>query len=251
MTPVLAQATEGGAAELWTFIIVGAVALGSAFGLILMRNAVHAALMLVLNFLAIAVLYAVLQAQFLAVIQLIVYAGAIVVLFLFVLMLLGVSREDSLTARVPGQKTMASVLGVLLFVSLAAATAGPFLGDASVCGSEEALTGTGDGVPCLGLAAVNAAEGNLRGLGFLLFTDYVWAFEVTAVLLVIAAIGAIVLGRRQEDPSELVEPGSTVLPARRGSGSAATEPGAGATDADEGAATETSEATPPEGEERT
>jgi hypothetical protein len=95
MTPVLAQAQTGGAAEFWVFVIVGAVALGSAIAMVLLRNAVHAALMLVVNFFTIAIFYAVLEAQFLAVIQIIVYAGAIMVLFLFVIMLLGVSKDGA------------------------------------------------------------------------------------------------------------------------------------------------------------
>jgi NADH-quinone oxidoreductase subunit J len=202
---IVAQAAPaaGGAAEFWVFVIVGAVSLGSAIAMVLMRNAVHAALMLVVNFFTIAVLYAVLEAQFLAVIQVIVYAGAIMVLFLFVLMLLGVARGEPLTGRIRGQKPVAVTLGVLLFAGLAASTAGPFLGEASVCGVE-AEPGA-EGIACEGLAAVNE-EGNVRAVGGPLFTDYVWPFEVMSVLLVIAAIGAIVLGKRAERPEDLVDP---------------------------------------------
>jgi NADH-quinone oxidoreductase subunit J len=202
---MLAQAAPqagGGAAEFWVFVIVGAVALGSALAVVLLRNAVHSALMLVVNLFAVAVLYAVLEAQFLAVIQLIVYAGAIMVLFLFVIMLLGVSRDEPLTDRLRGQKPVAVAVGVLLFLGLAASTAAPFMGPASVCGAQ-AEPGAA-GVPCEGLAAVNA-EGNVRALGGPLFTDYVWPFEVMSVLLVIAAIGVIVIGRRRENPEDLVD----------------------------------------------
>jgi NADH-quinone oxidoreductase subunit J len=145
MTPVLAQlATEtgGGTAEFWVFVIVGAISLGSAISMVLMRNAVHAALMLVVNFFTIAVLYAVLEAQFLAVTQIIVYAGAIMVLFLFVIMLLGVTRDEPTSERLPGQRFVAVLLGLVLFVGVSVAVAGPYLGEASVCdGSAE-----GDGV---------------------------------------------------------------------------------------------------------
>lgn len=218
MTPTLAQAAEGtggGAAELWVFVVVGAIALGSAVAMVLMRNAVHAALMLVANFFAIAVLYALMEAQFLAVIQIIIYAGAIMVLFLFVLMLLGVSRGQVLSGRIRGQTVAATILGVLLFLALFASVAMPYIGEQSVCGSQAALGGQGDGLPCLGLEQVQGEEGNVRSLGFLLFTDYVWPFEVTSVLLVIAAIGVIVLGRRTEDPRELVDRQPTPVPARR------------------------------------
>lgn len=210
MSPLVAQLTAdaetaGGAGEFWVFVIVGAIALGSAIAMVALRNAVHAALMLVLNFLAIAVLYALMEAQFLAVIQLIVYAGAIMVLFLFVLMLLGVARDEPFGTG-GGAPTAASVaLGVVLFVALFAAVAMPFIGEQSVCGSVAAVSGDGDGLACLGLEQVNNTEGNVRGLGLTLFTDYVWPFEVTSALLVIAVVGAIVLGRRREEPGDLAD----------------------------------------------
>lgn len=195
--------TAGGAAEFWVFVVAGAVALGSAIAMVAMRNAVHAALMLVINLFAIAVLYAVMEAQFLAVIQLIVYAGAIMVLFLFVLMLLGVARDEPLPARRRGGHTAAAIgLGGVLFVALFASVATPFIGARSVCGSQAATSAEGGGQPCLGLAGVGS---NVGELGLSLFTDYVWPFEVTSALLVIAAIGAVVLGRRSEQPGDLVD----------------------------------------------
>jgi NADH-quinone oxidoreductase subunit J len=202
---LIAQADPAaGTAEFWVFVVVGAVALGSAIAMVLMRNAIHGALMLVVNFLAIAVLYAVLEAQFLAVIQVIVYAGAIMVLFLFIVMLLGVSRDEQRGGRLRVQQPVAVILGVLLFVGIAATTAAPFMGEASVCGVEAAPAA--EGRPCQGLAEVNA-EGNVRALGGPLFTTYVWPFEVVSILLVIAAIAAIVLGKRHDAPEDLVEPG--------------------------------------------
>jgi NADH-quinone oxidoreductase subunit J len=169
-----------------------------------MRNPVHSALMLVVNLFTIAVFYAVQEAQFLAVVQIIVYAGAIMVLFLFVLMLLGVASEDPLGGgRLPGQKLAGVLLGVLLAGTLIVAVAGPYLGPGSVCPPGEVAPGAA-GEPCVGLAAANA-EGNTEGLGMLLFTRYVWPFEVTSALLVIAAIGAMILGRRSENPADLVD----------------------------------------------
>ena len=202
MTGVLAQtadalATTGGSAEVVVFVVVGAVSLGSALAMLLLRNPVHSALMLVLNFFTIAVLYAVLEAQFLAVIQVIVYAGAIMVLFLFVLMLLGVSVTRAWTDRIRGQVPVSMLLGVVLLGALTYAVAAPYLTEAAVCGA---------GPDCVGLAAANeAAGGNVRALGLLLFTDYVWPFEVTSALLVVAALGAMVLGKRDEDPADLVD----------------------------------------------
>src|SRR5687767_12000899 len=112
MPILLAQAAAPAApstAELVVFVIIGALSLGSAVSMIFMRNAVHAALMLVLNFFTIAVFYAVQEAQFLATVQVIVYAGAIMVLFLFVIMLLGVDKtdEDTRPGRMRGQTASA------------------------------------------------------------------------------------------------------------------------------------------------
>jgi NADH-quinone oxidoreductase subunit J len=204
--PVDVAATGSGTAEFVVFWIVAPIALGSAISVILLRNAVHAALMLVLNFFAIAVLYAVLEAQFLAVVQVIVYAGAIMVLFLFVLMLLGIDRDLRFTDRIRGQKAGAVLLGVALFVALAVGVARPYLGTESAC-TGAVVAEASNAIPCSGLAAQNAEEtgGNVAGIGRLLFTDYVWPFEVTSVLLVIAALGAMVLGRRAEKPSDLVD----------------------------------------------
>jgi NADH-quinone oxidoreductase subunit J len=207
VTSLLAQVDTGaaatsGTAEFVVFVIVAPLSLGAAISVIALRQPVHAALMLVLNFFTIAVLYAVLEAQFLAVVQIIVYAGAIMVLFLFVLMLLGVERELPFTERIRGQKAAAILLGAAMLVGLVVGVAGNYLGRESAC------TGAvqGDGPPCAGLAAVNETEGgNVGGVGALLFTDYVWPFEVTSVLLVIAALGAMVLGRKHEDERDLVD----------------------------------------------
>lgn len=208
MLAVLAQAAGAApsSAELVVFVVVGAISLGSAVSMVLMRNAVHAALMLVVNLFTIAVFFAVLEAQFLAAVQIIVYAGAIMVLFLFVIMLLGVGREDPARRdRVRGQRSMAVVLGVVLFAALAIGVGGPYLARQAACPSPPPAQGqTSTQLTCAGLAAANE-QGNTEGIGALLFTHYVWPFEVASVLLVISAIGAMVLGRRTEDPAELVD----------------------------------------------
>jgi len=192
-------------AEFVVFWIMAPLALGSALSMLFMRNAVHAALMLVLNFFAIAVLYAVLEAQFLATIQIVVYAGAIMVLFLFVLMLLGVHRDEAPGGKLRRQGPFAVFFGVVLFVVLAITVAQPFLSSEDAC-PDQVAAGTESTEPgsCVGLAGANR-EGNVRGIGLRLFTDYVWPFEVTSVLLVIAAVGAMVIGRKKENAEDLVD----------------------------------------------
>jgi NADH-quinone oxidoreductase subunit J len=220
---VLAQSGEvstSGAAEFIVFWLIAPVSLAAAVSVVVLRNPVHAALMLVINFFTFAVFYAVLQAQFLAVIQVIVYAGAIMILFLFVLMLLGVDRagEDG-PGKLRGQKLSALLLGAGLFMALTATVAGPYMGTDSACNAspavQQAITEAGiDARPCGGLEAINsdAAGGNVRNIGRSLFTDYVWPFEVTSVLLVVAAIGAMVIGKRKDDLADLVQDGSADEP---------------------------------------
>jgi NADH-quinone oxidoreductase subunit J len=136
----------------------------------------------VVNFFCLAAFYVFLQAQFLAAVQVIVYAGAIMVLFLFVLMLLGISREDVLHETIRGQRPAAAVLVALLLAgTIWALFAHPFSG--------------------IG-ADLNRVAGNdnVRAIGRLLFTRYVFAFEAAGLLLVVAAVGALVLGKRAGRP---------------------------------------------------
>ena len=201
-----AAAAAGAAGEPWVFWIVAPLALAAAIGMIVVRNAVHAALLLVLNFFAIAVLYAVLEAQFLATIQIVVYAGAIMILFLFVLMLLGIDRDEGRAgSRLRLQAPLAIAGGLVLLVGLVIGVAGPFLGSESACGPQATQAPVGP-ESCRGLAQANDVEGgNVRAVGELLFTRYVWPFEVTSLLLIIAVLGALVLGRRHEAPDDLVD----------------------------------------------
>lgn len=203
MTSVLAQAapTEvvGSTAEFYVFVVAAVIALASGVSVIVLRHPVHAALLLVINFFAIAVLYAALEAQFLAVVQIVVYAGAIMVLFLFVLMLLGISSETRFSERVRGQRTAAVLLGLALLVVLVGAGAGPYLGPDAVC---PAAGETGN--LCAGLETANT-NGNVAGVGRLLFTTYMWPFEATSALLVIAAMGAMVLGKRHSGDEDVTD----------------------------------------------
>lgn len=243
MTVLWAQAVEAGgsgAAEFWLFWLIAPLSLAAAVAVVVLKNPVHAALMLVVNFFTFAVFYAILGGQFLATIQIIVYAGAIMILFLFVLMLLGVDRDAATgPGKLKGQRVAAVVLGTTLFVGLTAAVAGPFMGTDSACNTSEAVQRAiadqgADARPCAGLDTVNAgvdgradigvddrAEadaaidtdgGNVEGIGLLLFGRYVWPFEVTSVLLVIAAIGAMVLGKRRDDLTDLVDVGAADPP---------------------------------------
>ena len=178
MTPILA-ATASERAELITFIILAPLSVVTAVGMVLSRNAIYSALLLVVNFFCLAGFYVLLEAQFVAAVQVIVYAGAIMVLFLFVLMLLGVESHEALRETIRGQRPAAVLLSLGLLVAIVAAL----------------LAGVFDTAPA-SLAAANEG-GNVQAVGRLLFTRYTFAFETAGVLLVVAAVGALVLGKRQ------------------------------------------------------
>ena len=157
-----------------TFVIVAVVAVASALGLVLKRNPIHGALFLVVNLACIAIFYLSLGAEFLAAAQVIVYAGAIMVLFVFAIMVLIPGKEE--TGPDPRRATRllalpaGGVLLVLLMVILA----------------------VGRGVP-----APTPASGGVESLGTRLFTDYLFPFELTSVLLLAAMVGVLVLARRR------------------------------------------------------
>ncbi|MFE9424580.1 NADH-quinone oxidoreductase subunit J [Kitasatospora sp. NPDC006697] len=167
--------STGEAVQFW---VLAVLAVGGALGTVTMRKAVHSALCLAATMMALAVCYLAQGAVFLGVVQIVVYTGAIMMLFLFVVMLVGVSTADQLKETLKGQR-IAAVLcglgfGVLLIAGIANARLGHFTG----------------------LSEANA-EGNVQGLARLIFTKYVWAFEVTGALLITAAIGAMVLTHRE------------------------------------------------------
>lgn len=208
MTPILAATIP----DVLTFAICAVVVLAGGIGVITSRNAVHAALSLVLTLFGIAVLFIEQDAQFLAAVQVIVYAGAIVVLFLFVIMFLGVDRQEDLQSEpLKGQRPLAlflvavSLAGVLAL----AATSSWVTGARKVAGSTTAGHHT-----------------NTYLLGKSIFTTYLWAFEITAALLVIAVVGAVVLARRPTDVhDELDEPGEPGMPDVADMAAAPTSPG--------------------------
>ena len=171
--------TSGGEAA--AFWVLAPIAVIAALGMVLTRRAVHAALMLAVDMLALAVLYAAQDAPFLAFVQIFVYTGAVMMLFLFVLMLVGVDASDSVVETLRGQRIAAVVLGLGFAVLL-------------IAGVGNALVD----VPDKGLAGPEAnGEGNATGLAHIVFTKYVFAFEVTSALLITAALGAMVLTHRE------------------------------------------------------
>ncbi|MFI6452122.1 NADH-quinone oxidoreductase subunit J [Streptosporangium amethystogenes] len=166
--------------ETITFWILAVVSVSAALGLVFSRKAVYSALMLGVVMLSLAVLYAVQDAPFLAAVQIIVYTGAVMMLFLFVLMLVGVDSADSLVETIKGQRVWAAIAGLGFAFLLALG-----VGNATFAAPA-------------GLAkATEAAGGNVPSLAQLIFTRYVFAFEVTSALLITAALGAMVLAHRE------------------------------------------------------
>jgi NADH-quinone oxidoreductase subunit J len=176
------------------FFIFGATALAGALGVVLARNPVHSALFLVQTLVSIAVYFVVEEAELLAAVQVIVYAGAIVVLFLFVIMLIGVDRHEDITQEpIPYQRQIAVVLGVAAFVEILV-----LAGSTWATGQH-----TARGVPVRGGDFGN----NVDRIARVLFTDFLWPFELTALLLVIAVVGGVALARRsRQRPPPLTAP---------------------------------------------
>jgi NADH-quinone oxidoreductase subunit J len=165
--------------ELFVFVVAGGVCLAGAAGVVTSKNPVHAALSLVATLFGIAVLFIAQEANFLAAVQVIVYAGAIVVLFLFVIMLLGVDEADDLrTEPLVGQRVAAILIGLGIFAL-------PIAAMASTSFEATGLVGELDpDVP------------DINQLGEFLYTRYLYAFEITSLLLVIAVVGAVLLTRK-------------------------------------------------------
>ena len=179
--------------DLVVFVIASLMVVAGAVGVVVRRHPVHCALSLVLTLFGVAVHFVALDAHFLAAVQVIVYAGAIVVLFLFVIMLLGVDRAEDLRIEpLPVQRSLAAVMGVgivglLIAAVLAARDADPLTAGAGLdVAGEPAATGTPAG-----------HDANIQQLANNLFGDNVFAFELTSVLLIVAVAGTVVLTRRQ------------------------------------------------------
>ena len=179
---VLAAANTIGGGEEVAFWILAPVATLGALGTILAKNAVHAALSLAATMICLGLFYVIQQGPFLGLVQIIVYTGAIMILFLFVLMLIGRDSSDSLVETLRGQRVAAAFAGLGFAVIVAAAIG-------------KALTG----ISAKNLASQNAAGGNVDSIAAVLFTKYIFAFELTSALLIVAAVGAMVLAHVERE----------------------------------------------------
>ncbi|HEY0718709.1 MAG TPA: NADH-quinone oxidoreductase subunit J [Streptosporangiaceae bacterium] len=188
MSHVLASAGSTAAATTQTVIfwLLAVISVGSAVGMVLARRAVHCALFLAAIMLSLAVYYAMQSAPFLAFVQVIVYTGAVLMLFLFVMMLIGVSSRDSLVETIRGQRLAAAIAGIALAVLLILGIGHAALGPATQ-------------------SVANGGSGNVTGLATLIFTTYVFPFEVTSALLITAALGAMVLAHHERTGPKLTQ----------------------------------------------
>lgn len=183
----------------------------ASIGMLLVKKAVHSAILLAFVMISLAVFYLIQDAPFLGVVQVVVYTGAVMMLFLFILMLVGVDSSDSLTESIKGLRSVA------IFAALAFAT---------MLTSLIARSRTGE--PVKGMEAANA-EGNVEGIAFLLFRDFVFAFEVVSALLITAAVGAMVLAHTEKSPQARISQRIRSVARFRGEsiGTAAGLPGSG------------------------
>ncbi|HTR70387.1 MAG TPA: NADH-quinone oxidoreductase subunit J [Mycobacteriales bacterium] len=187
------------------FWVLAPIMVIAAVGMIFARSAVHAAVLLAVIMLSLAAFYTAENAPFLAVVQVVVYTGAVLMLFLFVLMLIGVDSTDSLVETLRGQRAAAFAVGLGFAVLLVAALAGALGGFAPN-----------------GLGASEATNGNVVAIAHLLFSRYVFAFEATSALLITAGLGAMVLAHRE--PTEPKATQQQQMRARAARGGAAVGP---------------------------
>ena len=174
--------------ETFVFLIAGAICLVGALGVVLSPNPVHSALSLVATLFGVAVLFVAQEANFLAAVQVIVYAGAIVVVFLFVIMLLGVDRSEDLSVEpLVGQRVAAITVGIMVFA----------LPVVALASAEWNATGRRSNLGSL------ADRPDIEAIGEIVFTRYLLAFEITSVLLVIAVVGAVMMARRSPISDEI------------------------------------------------
>jgi NADH-quinone oxidoreductase subunit J len=170
--------------EAVSFWILGPVALAGAFGTVLLRNAVHSALSLAATMMCLGAMYMIEQGPFIGFVQIIVYTGAIMILFLFVLMLVGRDSSDSIVESLRGQRWAATLFGLGLAVLLSMTIGRSFKGVKPV--NLDSATTNGNGL-------------NVHNLAAKIFTDYLFAFELTSALLIVAAVAAMVLAHVERD----------------------------------------------------
>ena len=192
------------------FWVLAPLSVLAAIGMLLVKKAVHSALLLAWVMISLAIFYIAQEALFLGIVQIVVYTGAVMMLFLFILMLVGVDSSDSLIENIKGHRAMSitAAIGISgLLLSL--------IGRATMVND------------AIGLAGANS-NGNVNGLAEQLFTKYVWAFEVVSALLITAALGAMVLAHSQRTKSKFVQRDLSIARFRKSSlGEAAGLPGSG------------------------
>jgi NADH-quinone oxidoreductase subunit J len=192
------------------FWILAPIAVIAALGMLLVKKAVHSALLLAWVMITLAIFYIAQDALFLGIVQIVVYTGAVMMLFLFILMLVGVDSSDSLKETIPGLRPIA-ITAALGFGGLLTS----LIGRATL------------GHSAVGLAEANSS-GNVQSLAQLLFSDFVWPFEVVSALLITAALGAMVLAHHQRTVERPTQRESAIARFRTGSlASAAGLPGPG------------------------
>jgi NADH-quinone oxidoreductase subunit J len=175
--------------ELILFLITATIALVGAIAMLVSRNAVHSALFLLLNFSAIAVLFLLLRAPFLFAIQLSIYAGAIMVLFLFVVMLLGAERaEEEEQTQIPWQRPLALALSLVLLIEMVIISIQGHIGMVPMS-DEQMETAAANGSPTL--------------IGEVLFTQYLLPFEMVGIILLVAIVGVVVLNRGKQQAAAM------------------------------------------------
>jgi NADH-quinone oxidoreductase subunit J len=181
-TMILASPANLSLGEAVTFWVLAPIAVAGALGMVIARNAIHSALCLVATMLCLGLFYVVQQGPFLGLVQIIVYTGAVMILFLFVLMLIGRDTSDSLVETLRGQRIAALLAGLAFGLMVAIGVGRAFIG-----------------VVPKNLAETNAGGGNVDSIAVLLFSKYLFAFELTSALLIIAAVGAMVLAHIERD----------------------------------------------------
>ena len=183
----------------------------AAVGMLVVKKAVHSAILLAFVMITLAVFYIMQEAPFLGIVQIVVYTGAVMMLFLFILMLVGVDSSDSLVENIKGLRPVAITVSLAMVAVLTSLIGRATVGHAPV-----------------GLTSANA-EGNVQGIAALLFRDYVWAFEVISALLITAALGAMVLAHTEKSAEAKISQRIRSMARFRGPsiGTAAGLPGSG------------------------
>ena len=176
--PMILAGSAASNTEVAAFWVLAIIAVAAALGMILTRRAVHCAILLAVVMLVLALMYAMQGAPFLAFVQVIVYTGAVLMLFLFVMMIVGITAADSIIETIRGQRLWAGLAGITMLVLLILVVGHATIGAAAPSGARNSSL-------------------NVQGLAKLVFTTYVFPFEVTSALLITAALGAMVLAHRE------------------------------------------------------